>query len=188
MNEVKKWKTQPNLLPEPTAATLRRIWAKIEVTDGCWNWTGALNDCGYAASVPVDGSKVKHKKTYLPHRLMFSWFKWAIPEDLTIDHLCNNRGCMNPDHMATATIGDNVRRAVKRPYCKNGHPQTPENRYKYKNKERCKPCITLNNQKYRESHRPNGNRKCPQCVNDAPYPCPKCGSCKACCGCWTPCE
>ena len=139
--------TEPVPIPPPDAQTMRNIWAKIKGPDECWDWVGAMNVSGYASSVSVDNSRARTGRTFYPHRLMFSWFKHQIPDDFTIDHLCKNRRCMNPDHMEAVTFAENVRRGVKRDYCKRGHPQIPENRYAYnckgKRKERCKLCIPI---------------------------------------------
>ncbi len=132
---------KPKHVPPPQVDILRRVWRYIDITgSGCWLWTGPTNRDGYAHNLAINGDR------YLPHRLMFSWFKWDIPPGLTIDHVCKQKTCMNPDHMEPVTGGENVRRALKVAYCKRGHAQTPENRYRYgksKKKERCKPCIPI---------------------------------------------
>lgn len=140
--------TRPVQLPEPTAATLRKMWAKIEVPSGCWIWKGAKQHPGYPVAMSVDGSRINSGPgTYRPQRLMFHWFKYPIPDGFTVDHLCKNKMCVNPDHMEDVTQGENARRAHKRKYCKRGHPQIPKNRYSYMSKlgkrERCLPCMRI---------------------------------------------
>ena len=121
------------------------MWAKIRIPNECWEWKGSLRPKGYPQSVSVGGSR-QNGLTYRPQRLMFHWFKYPIPDGFTIDHLCKNRKCVNPDHMEAVSHGENVVRALKRKYCKRGHPQVPENRYSYRlangnRRERCKLCM-----------------------------------------------
>lgn len=127
-------------VPEPNTTVLRNMWVCIGAPDHCWPWKGAINPDGYAHNM-VDGSG---GKTY-PHRMMFKWFKWDIPDGMTIDHLCKNRSCMNPDHMEAVTHEVNLSRN-KRAYCRRGHPQVEENRYyppSNNGSGRCLLCIKL---------------------------------------------
>ncbi len=139
----------PLALPAPDEKTLRRMWAKIKIPDGCWIWTGTLRDVGYPQSISVNESRRKGGNLYRPQRLMFHWLKYAIPPNFTVDHLCKNRTCVNPDHMEAVTHQENVSRAHKKPYCKRGHKQTPENRYTApgSGRSRCKLCVRRKSQK-----------------------------------------
>lgn len=139
-------------VPEPSAKVLRRMWSKIKQEGDCWLWTGATN--WEYGSTSIDTGDFR------AHRLFFSWFKYDIPKGLTIDHLCKNRRCVNPDHLEDVTQKENIHRALKRPYCKNGHAQIPENRYRYKNgRERCRPCLKLKSAKARADRRARGLKK-----------------------------
>lgn len=89
--------------------------------DGCWNWTGAINSSGYG-NVNRDG------RTYMAHRYVYESHRGAIPEGLTLDHLCRNIQCVNPEHMEPVTVAENLRRAAAvRTTCKAGHEYTSEN-------------------------------------------------------------
>ncbi len=146
VGSVMEYKWKAGSLPGPTSPALRRIWANVRLTDGCWVWTGSIHpDSGYPREISVDGSRKRSGRLYRPQRLMFHWFKYAIPPDFTVDHLCNNRRCVNPDHMESVTHGENASRGNKKAYCKRGHKQTSENRYEYRSqgkpRGRCRLCI-----------------------------------------------
>lgn len=62
--------------------------------------------------------------------------KGPIPEGLVIDHLCRNRGCVNPDHLEAVTQRENILRGeglaaanARKTHCPKGHPYSGENLY-----------------------------------------------------------
>jgi hypothetical protein len=115
------------------------FWQRVKKGNGCWEWQGGLDIDGYA-KYSYNGSTRKAS------RFMWVIMHGGIDAGLTLDHLCRNRKCVNPAHLEAVTHAENRRRAIK-PVCKNGHKQTPDNRYVYhsngKRRERCKACIRL---------------------------------------------
>jgi hypothetical protein len=89
--------------------------------DACWEWPLARKSDGYPI-VGWDG------RTRHAHRVAYEFLVGPIPDGLTLDHLCRNRGCVNPDHLEPVTHQENCRRARK-DYCAHGHELTPENTY-----------------------------------------------------------
>ena len=79
-----------------------RILSKIQVVDGCWIWTGARNNKGYG-SVGVDG------RSHLAHRYVYTLAYGAIPDGMTLDHMCEQVSCVHPYHLNPETSGDNTR-------------------------------------------------------------------------------
>lgn len=115
---------------------VERFWEKVTPGEGdCWEWLGAKNSAGYARLAIGRG----HVRA---HRFAFELLVGPIPEGLVLDHLCRNRGCVNPKHLEPVTT-ENVRRgeAVKT-HCIRGHELTDENVYVKKNdgQRRCRLC------------------------------------------------
>jgi hypothetical protein len=76
--------------------------AKTRPSD-CIVWTGALNSRGYGCFA-IQG------KSHLAHRVAYEDAHGPIPDGMTIDHLCSQKRCVNPDHLEVVTRGENNRR------------------------------------------------------------------------------
>lgn len=74
----------------------------------CWEWTGGTYSTGYGQLVAhVWGDDYTHRWSYKHH-------KGDIPVDMVIRHKCDNRVCVNPDHLELGTKGDNVADMLER--------------------------------------------------------------------------
>lgn len=148
------------------AVLIERFHAKvIETDDGCWCWQGALTYNGYGQF--WDGTK-----TVRAHRWSYQHYVGAIPEGLTIDHLCKNPACVKPTHLEAVTIRENVLRGTgpsainaAKNRCDNGHEFNQENTYiRPDGGGRC--CRTC----WGERTKSYGSRRAEK------VPCPDCGS------------
>ena len=114
----------------------------------CWQWIGSIQGTGYGdIFVESLGNGRTFKK--LAHRLSYEMNIGQIPDGLELDHLCRNRGCVNPQHLEPVTRKVNSLRgdhpisvAIRSGYCRKGHEMTPENTYTYPNgrTHRCRAC------------------------------------------------
>jgi hypothetical protein len=73
-------------------------------TSPCWIWKGRRKNA--YANVRVRGTQMS------VHRAMYLQEVGPIPKGAVIDHLCDEKVCLNPTHLAPTTIGENVRRSV----------------------------------------------------------------------------
>lgn len=84
----------------PLAERIARFTSRA--ANGCLEWTGALNDAGYARIV-VNGRNLR------AHRVNWEASYGPIPQGLFVLHRCDNPKCVDPEHMFLGTIGDNTK-------------------------------------------------------------------------------
>lgn len=114
----------------------------IDQESGCWIWQRAIDGKGYG-QMRVKG------KMRRAHRVLFERVNGPIAPSMTLDHLCRNRPCVNPAHLESVTMRENILRgnstsaqnAIKT-HCPQGHPYSPDNTWVHTKRGTriCKQC------------------------------------------------
>lgn len=78
-----------------------------ENSNNCWEWNGAKFQSGYGKFT------IKHKQ-YRAHRVSYALFVDMISDNLLVCHSCDNKLCVNPNHLWLGTTQDNTRDKVKK--------------------------------------------------------------------------
>jgi len=120
--------------------TAERFYEKVEKTETCWLFRGAIDPAGYGRF--NDGGKSR-----LAHRIGYEFDRGPIPIGLVLDHLCRVRACVRPDHLEAVTVWENGHRSA--PYSANGGRTACPNGHAYDLVERT-----------------TGRRRCRRCTRD----------------------
>lgn len=84
---------------------LERFWPKVQKSDGCWEWTSARDRAGYGRISEGTGGSL------YAHRVSYEAANGPIPPGMMACHTCDNRGCVNPDHIFLGKQLDNMKDA-----------------------------------------------------------------------------
>lgn len=128
------------MLDIPARVAKRAATRVIPDENGCLISTYSVASHGYAQIGWQSGG---HNHGTLCHRAAWVYHhRQQIPDGMTIDHICKNRRCVNPDHLRILPNFENARRIDGADWpvgvCKHGH----SNKYlaQYSGRWHCSIC------------------------------------------------
>ena len=110
------------------ARVMERVLAKVVPEGDCLVSTYSTGSHGYSQiGWWADGKN--HMR--LGHRVAYESANGPIPVDMTIDHTCRNRRCINLDHLLLLSNEDNScdNGMARRTHCPRGHVYDEANTY-----------------------------------------------------------
>jgi hypothetical protein len=92
-----------------------RFWSRVDkdgpvhpIVGQCWQWTG------YATKQNGHGQIAVGRTNLLAHRFSWEWHYGEVPTGLCVLHRCDNRRCVNPEHLFLGTVLDNVKDMIEK--------------------------------------------------------------------------
>jgi len=112
-----QWRTT-GIVPTRAFTDAARFYKYVDKKglDECWPWLAQTKKNGYGKF------SIKGKSTSA-HRASYEFSNGVIPAGLMIRHTCDNKKCVNPNHLLTGTGKDNARDAVERDLYPRGETQ-----------------------------------------------------------------
>lgn len=108
--------------------------------NGCWDWVGNRLPSGY-------GQAWHDGRVQTAHRVMYQKERGPIEPGWDVDHLCRNRGCVNPNHLEAVPHRTNVIRGTgwagrnaAKSHCPQGHLLAGDNLRANRGYRECAVC------------------------------------------------
>jgi hypothetical protein len=98
------------------------FWSRVQKSAGCWTWTGPVGNHGYGTIA----------RGRLAHRKIWAIVNGPIPKGMLLMHSCDNRRCVQPEHLSLGTDLLNMRdakakgRLTRAPYQVTNAKLTPD--------------------------------------------------------------
>lgn len=83
---------------------MERIMPQVEKTEYCWFWQGRVSGTSKYPQISLGGRQT------MVHRIVFEELSRQLEPGETLDHLCRNKVCVNPNHLEPVSLRENVKR------------------------------------------------------------------------------
>ncbi len=130
----------------------KAFWENTKKEGNCVVWQGLISN-GY-------GQVYKDGKTRWAHRVAWEITNGSIPKGLNVLHKCDNKPCVNPEHLFLGTQSDNLKDSVRKgrfamfrsmkQFCPNGHKYDVNDMYidPTTGHRHCRICRRANSKKW----------------------------------------
>jgi hypothetical protein len=104
-----------------------RLLANSEQQGDCRVWTSRTDKDGYGVLTIGSRTDNTRKVGYRASKAAYEAYNGEVPEGMLVRHTCDNRPCINHDHLIAGTVADNSKDMLERGRS-NKEPKTVEHR------------------------------------------------------------